>query len=141
MMKTDLVKKLSKIVLIMHQQKVVEKIAKAENRIKVYNEQKRLLNYELNIFKEEANKRIEDIGYVIGDSEYFVYPVDALQICFICIMTGIYESDLFHNPDQWHKTLYRLKGGLSNTAKKIADIMQNTSIAIYDEEALFNLIF
>ena len=140
-MKTDFVKQLNELVLIMHRGKVVEKIAKAQNRLKAYNEQKKLLDYELVCFKKEANIRIEDIGYIIKDSEYFVYPGDALQVVFICIMTGIYESDLFNNPKQFHQALYRVKGDLSDTAKKVADIMNVTSVAIYDEESLFELIF
>ncbi len=135
-------KQIMKLLTIFHKRKVVEKIANSNGNMEVYEKEKDILAKRLEIFAEEAKKRIEDSGYAIRNSDkYEIKPYDAVQICFICIMTGIAEGDLLQNYEELNLALRKVKGQLKPIATKIANIEENTFLSLYDEEALFKQIF
>lgn len=137
----NLVKDFKQLILLMHRYKVVESIAKSKGNLAVYEEKKAILSKEIKSFAEEAKQRVSDSGYAIRRGEYQIYPADAVQICFLSIMSGIYETDLVQDWEELELKLYKVKGSLKDTAIKLAKIMETTSLVSYDEEALFKKVF
>ena len=129
---------LKELIKIFHQGKVVEKILESERKMKAFNRQKRNMKKDLNLFKQNVKKIIAKRGYVF--ETYDVLNEDALQLIFICIMTGIPEDELIKDWRKLQLALYAVKGKNSESARKLASIMENTVLTLFEEEALLKQI-
>lgn len=128
----------SSIIRFFKQRKVVEKIIDSKGDITVFTLEKKRVKMELALFKKKAENAIEETGYVVED--YKINPDYALQIAFICIMTGICEYDLFRDWRKLQLALFAVKGKYHDVARKLGLIMENSSITIFDEESLLKQI-
>lgn len=133
----DIMKRNS-IIRFFQQSKVVEKIIESKGDIKVFTLEKKRVKMELDLFKKKAEEEIQKSGYVVED--YKINPDYALQIAFICIMTGICEYDLIKEWRKFQLALFAVKGKYHSVARKLAMIMENSSITIFDEKALLQQI-
>ena len=133
----DIMKRNS-IITFFQQSKVVEKIIESKGDITVFTLEKKRMKMELDLFKKKAEEKIQNSGYVVED--YKINPDYALQIAFICIMTGICEYDLIKDWRKFQLALFGVKGKYHNVARKLGLIMENSSITIFDEQALLKKI-
>ena len=110
----------------------------SNGNIHVYNFEKKNLRKELYSFKNKARELIGDRGFIFDSVE--ICPEDALQVAFICIMTGISEAELFRDWRKLQLSLYSVEGEYKEVARKLATIMESTAISLYDEKALLTQI-
>lgn len=131
-------KQLNNLIQLFHQHEVVEKVIESNGNIHVYNFEKKNLRKELYSFKNKARELIGDRGFIFDSVE--ICPEDALQVAFICIMTGISEAELFRDWRKLQLSLYSVEGEYKEVARKLATIMESTAISLYDEKALLTQI-
>lgn len=141
-----LTEELGNLIRNFHEKSVVEKIAEAKGDLAVYEEQKKVMKKELETFKAKAEEILKRQNYVI--CHYKIFSWHALQICFICIMTGIDDVDLLKNWRELPIALRQINGKLTNLAKNIAHFIGNEEgddeaelFSNYDEEELLKKFF
>lgn len=112
---------ISNLIRIFHERQVVEKIAESKGALAVYEEQKSVLNEELETFKAKAKEAIQSQDHVV--CQYKISPKDALQICFICMMTGIDDMKMLENWEKLPIALRKIKGKSARLAENIAHFL------------------
>ena len=134
--------RLNELIRTFHDKKIVEKIAKSNNKFGTYQKQKKLLKEELDSFRKDVLKYYNLSRVVIVDEEYDILPEDSLQICLICMMIGINDDDLFGNYEDLPIALRQIEGSLSAIAGRISDYLDEAQLFLdYTEKELIKIFF
>ncbi len=123
--------------------KVVEIIFESNGNYAVYQNQKTIMSTKLNNFRKKVDKILEKKCYVMN---YEVFPQDALQVAFICMMSDIRDNDLFGDPEVLPTALRKVEGKCAFLANNIANFLSvsdglGNSFDYYLEEELLKKFF
>lgn len=134
------------LIRIFQERKIVDKLAVAtkETRIAVYNEEKKALSKELKDFQNSAKKKI-DLKEKLVDKDYNILPENAIDICLICMMTGINDNVMLENYTELSSALWKVEGDFAYIARNLRHFIGEDDsgklFSDYGEEKLLKKFF
>ena len=113
--------KFSEMIKMMHQRKSVENICTAIDSYDAYLEEESFFKREITAIKAMAEELEECEDFFLG--EYQFTADDSIEICLICIMTGVEECEYFSNREELVVALRSVEGDYKKVAMKLADFI------------------
>ena len=113
--------KFNEILKMMHQRKSVQKICTSVDSYDAYLEEESFFKREITAIKAMAEELEECEDFLLG--EYPFTAEDSIEICLICIMTGIEECEFFSNRQGLVEALRSVEGDYKRVAMKLADFI------------------
>lgn len=113
--------KLNELVRMLKDRNVVEKLANAENKVKVFEDEETVLGGKLDDLRELMKDRKKSgYKYTFYKGEYRILPENVLEICLICIMVSIEDYRMFEEYTDIPGCLRKVKGKWVDIAESIA---------------------
>ena len=121
--------RLNEMIRLFHEERVVEKLIDAQKEggiIKVntvYAKEKKKLFEKLFDFRQKVRVALEKREYYINEDNFEIYPDDALQFCFVCMMAGISDIDVLKDWYQVIDSLKKISGEYNELANKLVGFL------------------
>lgn len=146
-------KQLKELIRTIGETRLIERLMNAgstEERLRICNEaggSKEFENFNLEFAKKMEAQKKEDKGYIFEDGTKIVTQENAVQIAFICIISGIDDCDLLEDFNQLACALREVSGPMETLAIQIARIIGDEPgedcdmFSDYDLPVLLDMIF
>ena len=121
--------RLKEMIRLFHEERVIEKLIDAQKEggiIKVntvYAKEKKKLFGKLFDFRQKVRVALEKREYYINEDNFEIYPDDALQFCFVCMMAGISDIDVLKDWYQVIDSLKKISGEYKELANKLVKFL------------------
>ena len=80
-------------------------------------------------FRQKVRESLVKREYYIQEDNYEIYPDDALQFCFVCMMAGISDIDVLKDWYQVIDSLKKISGEYNELANKLVEFFLQVSNA------------
>lgn len=120
---------LENLVKVFQEEKVVERISKAEDVIRTFQSIQSSYSSELKDFKENLKEPINN-----GE----IPSQQAVQVGVICMMAGLDDYQVYLHYEKLPKSLYQVEGELEKVARKMGRFLW--AGGSFSEKRLVNLI-
>lgn len=144
---------LNELIQLFHEERVVEKLVQVQEEkglvgiYTVYNELKRKFMAKTIKLRQYVCVAVKDKTTYINNDSYEIDVDDALQVCFICIMSNISEANLLKNWFQLISALKAVEGEYQKLAGKFIKFLsvesgcQGENFTTYNTAELLEMFF
>lgn len=140
-----MIEKLNELVALLRERQVVKQLSETEGieRIQVFERERKALSKELKAFKRQSKRNVEKKIYAV----YRFRPENVLEICIVCMMTGIKDDDIFLNWEDIPIALRQIEGELKPIAENFAKFIgsepndDNDYFSFYTLPKLLEMLF
>ncbi len=113
--------RMNELVRFLKDRNVIEKLASAENKAEVFENEEKVLGGKLDDFRELMKDRKKlGYAYTFYKGEYQILPKNVLEICLICIMINIEDYKMFEEYTDIPGCLRKVEGKWAYIAANIA---------------------
>ena len=103
--------RLKEMIRLFHEERVVEKLIDAQKEGGLFD------------FRQKVRAALEKREYYIEEYNYEIYPDDALQFCFVCMMAGISDIDVLKDWYQVIDSLKKISGEYKELVNKLVEFL------------------